>query len=172
MLSTDHWNIDGPPFPVKCGRKFRFALGGEVAYRCVCARAGVWIKECEPCISFLILWYEVLADKKNLTAPFTHLLLELGIVTISSHLVGSCWWWLHCSNSPHRWLPVLLDIGTLQRQHFLLLWEWIWIQWKEEYAASLLRCLAANKLSVLNSTINPGTRIARLFNVNQNKRAC
>ncbi len=34
MLSADHWNIDGPPFPVKL-RKFRSALGGEVAYRCV-----------------------------------------------------------------------------------------------------------------------------------------
>ncbi len=36
MLSADHGNIDGPPFPVKCIRKFRSALGGEVAYRCVC----------------------------------------------------------------------------------------------------------------------------------------
>ncbi len=36
MLSADHLSIDGPPFPVKCVRKFRSTLGGEVAYRCVC----------------------------------------------------------------------------------------------------------------------------------------
>ncbi len=35
MLSADHLNIDGPPFPLKCVRKFRSALGGEVTYRCV-----------------------------------------------------------------------------------------------------------------------------------------
>ncbi len=38
MLSADHLNIDGPPFPVKCVRKVRSALGGEVAYRGVCVR--------------------------------------------------------------------------------------------------------------------------------------
>ncbi len=37
MLSADHLNVDGPPFPVKCVGKFRYALGGEVTYRvCVC----------------------------------------------------------------------------------------------------------------------------------------
>ncbi len=36
MLSADHLNIDGPPLPVKCVRKFRFALGGEVEHRGVC----------------------------------------------------------------------------------------------------------------------------------------
>ncbi len=36
MLSADHLNIDGPPFPVKCARKFRSALDGEVTYRYVC----------------------------------------------------------------------------------------------------------------------------------------
>ncbi len=36
MLSVDHRNTDGPPFPVKYVRKFRSTLGGEVAYRCVC----------------------------------------------------------------------------------------------------------------------------------------
>ncbi len=36
MLRADHFNIDGPPFPVKCVRKFRYALGEEVTYRCVC----------------------------------------------------------------------------------------------------------------------------------------
>ncbi len=39
MLSADHLNIDGPPFPVKCVRKFKSALGEEVAYRCVCVGA-------------------------------------------------------------------------------------------------------------------------------------
>ncbi len=39
MLSVDHLNIDGPPFPVKCVRKFRSALGGEVTYRCVCDKS-------------------------------------------------------------------------------------------------------------------------------------
>ncbi len=33
MLSADHLNIDDAPFPVKCVRKFRSALGGEVTYR-------------------------------------------------------------------------------------------------------------------------------------------
>ncbi len=33
MLSADHLNIDGPLFPVKCVRKFRSALCGEVTYR-------------------------------------------------------------------------------------------------------------------------------------------
>ncbi len=36
MLSADHLNIDGSPFPVKCVRKLRSALGGDVMYRCVC----------------------------------------------------------------------------------------------------------------------------------------
>ncbi len=27
MLGVDHLNIDGPPFPVKCVRKFGSALG-------------------------------------------------------------------------------------------------------------------------------------------------
>ncbi len=36
MLSADHLNIDGPPFPVKCVRKFRYALSGEVTYKGVC----------------------------------------------------------------------------------------------------------------------------------------
>ncbi len=36
MLCSDHLNIDGPPFPVKCVRKFRSAFSGEVTYRCVC----------------------------------------------------------------------------------------------------------------------------------------
>ncbi len=36
MLSAGHLNIDCPPFPVKCVRKFGSALGGEVVYRCVC----------------------------------------------------------------------------------------------------------------------------------------
>ncbi len=41
MSSADHLNIDGPPFPVNCVRKFRSVLGGEVTYRgvCVCAYA-------------------------------------------------------------------------------------------------------------------------------------
>ncbi len=41
MWSVDHLNIDGPLFPVKCVRKFRSALGGEVTHRsaCVCARS-------------------------------------------------------------------------------------------------------------------------------------
>ncbi len=40
MLNVDHLNIDGPPFPVKCVRKFRSALGEEVTsrYACVCSR--------------------------------------------------------------------------------------------------------------------------------------
>ncbi len=33
MLSADHLNIDGPPFPVKCVRKMRSTLGGEVTRR-------------------------------------------------------------------------------------------------------------------------------------------
>ncbi len=33
MLIADHLNIDGPPFPVKCVRKFRSTLGEEVTYR-------------------------------------------------------------------------------------------------------------------------------------------
>ncbi len=33
MLRADHLNIDGPTFPVKCVRKFRSALGGEVTHR-------------------------------------------------------------------------------------------------------------------------------------------
>ncbi len=36
MLIVDHLNIDGPPFPVECVRKFGSALGGEVTYRYVC----------------------------------------------------------------------------------------------------------------------------------------
>ncbi len=36
MLSADHLNIDGPPVPVKCVKKFRSALGGEVTHRCAC----------------------------------------------------------------------------------------------------------------------------------------
>ncbi len=39
MLSADHLNINGLPFPVKYVRKFRSALGGAVTYRCVCACA-------------------------------------------------------------------------------------------------------------------------------------
>ncbi len=39
MLSANHLNIDGPPFPVKCVRKFGSALGGEVV--CVCVRVCV-----------------------------------------------------------------------------------------------------------------------------------
>ncbi len=38
MLSVDHLNIDGPPFPVKYVRKFGSTLGREVTCRmgCVC----------------------------------------------------------------------------------------------------------------------------------------
>ncbi len=35
MLSVDHLNIDGPPIPLKCVRKFGSDLVGEVMYRCV-----------------------------------------------------------------------------------------------------------------------------------------
>ncbi len=45
MLSVDHLNIDGPPFPVKCVRKFGSALGGEVTSRCVCACVRAWVSE-------------------------------------------------------------------------------------------------------------------------------
>ncbi len=34
MLSADYLNIDGPPFSVKCVRKFRSTLGGEVTHVC------------------------------------------------------------------------------------------------------------------------------------------
>ncbi len=40
MLSADHLNIDGPPFPVKCVTKFKSALGGEVTHKCVCKVEG------------------------------------------------------------------------------------------------------------------------------------
>ncbi len=33
MQSVDHLNIDGPPCPVKCVRKFGSALGGEITYK-------------------------------------------------------------------------------------------------------------------------------------------
>ncbi len=36
MVSVDHLNIDGTPFPVKCIRKFGSTLGREVTYRGVC----------------------------------------------------------------------------------------------------------------------------------------
>ncbi len=36
MLSVDHLNIDGLLFPVKCVRKLRSALCGEVVHRSVC----------------------------------------------------------------------------------------------------------------------------------------
>ncbi len=36
MLSADHLDNDGQSFPIKCMRKFRSALGGEVTYRGVC----------------------------------------------------------------------------------------------------------------------------------------
>ncbi len=36
MLSVDYLNINDSPFLVKCVRKFKSALGGEVTYRCVC----------------------------------------------------------------------------------------------------------------------------------------
>ncbi len=39
MLSVDHLNINGSPFPVKCVRKFGSALDGEVTFRCVCVCA-------------------------------------------------------------------------------------------------------------------------------------
>ncbi len=35
MLSADHLNIDGPPFPVKRVRKFGSVLGGKVTYRSI-----------------------------------------------------------------------------------------------------------------------------------------
>ncbi len=38
MLSVDHSNIDGPALAVKCVRKFRSALSGEVV--CVCGGGG------------------------------------------------------------------------------------------------------------------------------------
>ncbi len=38
MLSVDHSNIDNPPLAVKCVRKIRSALGGEVTSVCVRAR--------------------------------------------------------------------------------------------------------------------------------------
>ncbi len=34
--SIDHLNIDGPPFTVKCVRKFGSALGREITFRYVC----------------------------------------------------------------------------------------------------------------------------------------
>ncbi len=46
MLSADHLNIDGPRFPVKIVRKFRSALGGEVACRCVCVCVCVCLSVC------------------------------------------------------------------------------------------------------------------------------
>ncbi len=42
MLIVDHINIDGPPFPVKCVRKFGSVLGGEVTYRSVHACVHCW----------------------------------------------------------------------------------------------------------------------------------
>ncbi len=33
MLNVDHLNIDSSPFPVKCLKKFGFALGRQVTYR-------------------------------------------------------------------------------------------------------------------------------------------
>ncbi len=36
MLTADHLNIGGLPFLVKCVRKFRSALGGEVTHRGLC----------------------------------------------------------------------------------------------------------------------------------------
>ncbi len=36
MLSVNHLNVDGPPLPEKCVRKFRSALGAEVTHRSVC----------------------------------------------------------------------------------------------------------------------------------------
>ncbi len=42
MLSADHLNIDGPPFSVKCVRKFRSALGGEVG-KCVCVCVFIFV---------------------------------------------------------------------------------------------------------------------------------
>ncbi len=63
MLSADHWNIDGPPFPVKCVRKFRSALGGEVAYRCVYVcmyrMYNVWK------LGVMKIWYNLLLNKLN-----------------------------------------------------------------------------------------------------------
>ncbi len=35
MLNVDHSNTDGPPFAVKCVRKVRSALGGEVTFVCM-----------------------------------------------------------------------------------------------------------------------------------------
>ncbi len=57
MLGADHLNIDGPPFPIKCVRKFGSALGGEVTYRdvcgCVCVFNSFFLKKIIP--KFLIL---------------------------------------------------------------------------------------------------------------------
>ncbi len=41
MLNVDHLNIDGPPFPVKCVRKFGSTLGGAVTYKVVCEQCKV-----------------------------------------------------------------------------------------------------------------------------------
>ncbi len=46
---ADHLNIGGSPFPVKCVRKFRSALGGEAAragacvFVCVCVCVSVCV---------------------------------------------------------------------------------------------------------------------------------
>ncbi len=47
MLSVDHSNIDVPPLAVKCVRKFRSALGGEVTSVCVCVCVCVRVRERE-----------------------------------------------------------------------------------------------------------------------------
>ncbi len=48
MLKADHLNTDGLPFPVKCVRKCRSALGGEVTSICECVgRACVRMHEYE-----------------------------------------------------------------------------------------------------------------------------
>ncbi len=59
MLSADHFNIDGLPFPVKCVRKFRSALGGEVAYKCAYACACM-------CVQSRVQEFGVLCTPKNL----------------------------------------------------------------------------------------------------------
>ncbi len=74
MLSADHLNIDGPPFPAKCVRKFKSALGGEVAYRGrgVC----VWVYVCV-CVCTLFLRKKLVVATTSKTQKMQYLVFIL-----------------------------------------------------------------------------------------------
>ncbi len=134
MLSVDHLNIDGLPFPVKCVRKSGSTLGREVTSRCVCvwvyvwSCVKVWVKNESECIrmtewvwhcvrarTWVWVWMKLWVIKKRSKFNYTQTCLFATEVTETAKKLSTL--------SAHKTMLTLIyrqlsDQGRAAHEHF------------------------------------------------------